>query len=159
MKREIEVSNRAKKIVRFDARKVKALIRALDLGLPEDLRAPAGDLSIGFFDDAAIAKLHADFLDDPSKTDVITFDGDGDGIFGGEICVSAERALLSAPSFGLTPEEELRLYVAHGYLHLAGIDDIAPADAKLMRAAEAAALKVLRAAKPAPVFNFLHGAD
>ena len=58
-------------------------------------RVPGGDLSIAILSDAKVAEIHGDFLDDPTETDVITFPGDPDMEFAGEICVSADRALAT----------------------------------------------------------------
>jgi probable rRNA maturation factor len=51
-----------------------------------------GDLSIVFVNDAAIAKVHAQFMDDPTPTDVITFPADPELDFAGEIIVSVDHA-------------------------------------------------------------------
>ena len=138
----------------FEPRRVRAFVCALDANLPARLRAPSGDLSVAFFDDAGIAGIHADFMNNPDPTDVITFEGDPEDGFAGEICACAETALKRAGDFGNTPSRELCLYVAHGYLHLAGVDDISPEDAAKMRAAEAEAMAVLDAKFRKPVFNF-----
>ena len=53
---------------------------------------PPGELSIIFLTDPAIAKIHADFMADPTATDVITFEGDPMTELAGEICVSADTA-------------------------------------------------------------------
>ena len=37
---------------------------------------PAGTLSVAFFGDDEICRMHEEFLGDPTKTDVITFPGD-----------------------------------------------------------------------------------
>ena len=50
---------------------------------------------------------------------------------------------------------ELTLYVVHGWMHLVGYDDLQPARKRRMRAAEARAMKVLRAAKAIPAFKIL----
>ena len=39
-----------------------------------------------------LAKIHADFMNDPTATDVITFAGDTAAGLAGEICVSADTA-------------------------------------------------------------------
>mgnify|MGYP000682717518 CR=1 FL=1 len=49
--------------------------------------------------DAALARLHADFLGDPTTTDVITFEGDPALGVAGEICVSADTAAAFARGF------------------------------------------------------------
>ena len=97
----------------FEPRRVRAFVRALDANLPARLRAPSGDLSVAFFDDSGIAGIHADFMNNPDPTDVITFEGDPEDGFAGEICACAETALKRAGDFGNTPSRELCLYVAH----------------------------------------------
>lgn len=44
--------------------------------------------------------------------------------------------------------------MAHGYLHLAGIDDVAEEDALVMREGEAEALKILDKKFRKPIFTF-----
>ena len=138
-------------MLEFDPRRLRKFVRALDSDLPAHLRAPDGDLSVALFDDARIAKIHADFMNIPTATDVITFDGE----FAGEICASAETAFARAGDFDNTPSRELCLYVAHGYLHLAGVDDVSDEDALKMRAAEAEAMKILDAHFRKPIFKFI----
>lgn len=152
MAREVKVCNLSG-LADFDPARLRRLVRVLD-GLPEGMRAPAGWVSVAVMDDARLSQIHADFLGDPSKTDVITFEGDPSEGFAGEICVSAERALEVAARYGNTPDAELCLYVAHGLLHLAGIDDIEEEDAKRMRAAEAGAAELIARSFRKPVFKF-----
>ncbi len=154
MKRSVLVSNNAKNIVSFLTADIKKLIKFLDEFLPENLRAPQGELSIAFFDDDAIKQIHADFLDDPSPTDVITFDGEPEFMDAGEICISAQTAFCRAKEFSTTPSLELSLYIAHGYLHLAGVDDVSPKDAKKMRSAEKLAMQIIEKNFPKPIFKF-----
>lgn len=104
---------------------------------------PPGELSVAFLNDADLARLHGQFLDDPSPTDVITFPGDPDMDFAGEICVSWERASAEAAARGTGLNHELTLYLVHGWLHLAGLDDRTEDDRAVMRAAEAEVLSRL----------------
>lgn len=114
---------------------------------------PAGELSITFLTDPALAKLHADYLDDPTTTDVITFEGDESMGHAGDVCVSADTALAYSKKHDTDFTEELLRYVIHGWLHLAGYDDLEPRKKRRMRAAEERALKLLRAAAPLPAFS------
>ena len=114
---------------------------------------PAGELSIVFLTDPALAKIHADFMDDPTATDVITFEGDPLAGLAGEVCVSADTAAAYARKHRRDFAAELTLYVVHGWLHLAGYDDLQPAKKRRMRAAEARAMKLLRAGKAVPAFR------
>lgn len=66
--------------------------------------------------DKAIADVHAEFLDDPTPTDVITFHH-------GEILVSADTALRQGAEHGQELNVELALYMIHGLMHLGGWDD------------------------------------
>ena len=85
-------------------------------------------------DRAAIARAHADFLDDPSETDVITFPY-------GEILVCPAIAREQAPAHGAALDDEVLLYALHGILHLTGYDDTTVKAAREMVQAQEALLK------------------
>ncbi len=114
---------------------------------------PSGELSLAFLTDAALARIHDDFLDDPSTTDVITFEGNAALQSAGEICVSADTAAAFAAANKRDFSDELTLYIVHGWLHLAGYDDLKPAKKRRMRAAETRAMDLLRTAKALPKFT------
>lgn len=100
-------------------------------------------------DDRRIARLHADWLGVAGPTDVITFAaaaGPADDVLRGDIVASAETARRVARQVGWQPRQELAYYVLHGILHLAGYDDLTPADRRAMRARE----RVLLAAAGLP---------
>ncbi|WP_232767341.1 rRNA maturation RNase YbeY [Geminisphaera colitermitum] len=113
---------------------------------------PDGELSLAFLSDAALARLHADFLDDPTTTDVITFEATPGMGSAGEICVSVDTAARYAREHGHDFAEELALYIVHGWLHLAGYDDLQPMKKRRMRAAEKRAIALLRQAGALPSF-------
>lgn len=117
--------------------------------------APTGELSLVFLTDAALAKIHGDFMDDPSATDVITFEGEPTTGLAGEICVSADTAFAYAKANRRNFAEELTLYLVHGWLHLAGYDDLQPAKKRRMRAAEKRAMALLQKAKAVPAFRLI----
>ena len=164
--RPIAIVNRHPRL-RLDRRAISRAIHLLDSAASKFVirhsslaNSPAGELSLVFLTDAALAKLHADFLDDPSITDVITFAGDPILGTAGEICISVEAALRhvgparpSRPSTLDAFSAELTLYLVHGWLHLAGYDDLVPAKKRRMRRAEARALKLLRAHDGMPAFS------
>jgi probable rRNA maturation factor len=102
--------------------------------------SPLRELSVALVDDAAIAAINQQFLHHAGPTDVISFDL-GDGL--GEIIVSAERAVIIARRLRRPPAAELALYLVHGLLHLAGCDDLTPAQRRAMRAAERRCLRQL----------------
>ena len=110
-------------------------LRAL---LPDLLAQPKGPdhvlselpvVEIAVVDDEAIAQVHAEFLDDPSETDAITFPY-------GEILVSCDTAARYAAEHGLQPEEELFRYMVHGLTHLHGYLDYEPADREALFAVQ-----------------------
>lgn len=119
----------------------------------EEFTAPDGELSLVFLTDDELAQIHADFLDDPSPTDVITFPGDDDMDFAGEICVSVDRALSEAPAQGWSFAEELTLYLVHGWLHLAGLDDLDEESRSEMRVAEKLCIERLKTLRAMPIFE------
>ena len=89
--------------------------------------------------DREIARLHAEFLDDPTPTDVISFDVDG----GAELVVSVDTARRVAKQKGNEARAEVALYVVHGLLHVMGWDDLQAKARAEMRAAEAAVMRTL----------------
>jgi probable rRNA maturation factor len=144
--RSLAIANRHPRL-RLDRRALAVAIATLDAHAPRFAGGcPAGELSIVFLRDAAMAKLHADFLSDPTPTDVITFEGHPTLGVAGEICVSVDTAARYARRHRGNFSRELLLYVVHGWLHLAGYDDRSPAKKRQMRAAEARALRLLAAA-------------
>jgi probable rRNA maturation factor len=75
--------------------------------------------------DAELRSLNAQFLGRDYPTDVLSFplafNSDGhDSI--GDIAISIERAGAQAREHGHTPDEELRILMLHGVLHLLGMD-------------------------------------
>ena len=101
--------------------------RLTDL-LPELLATPPGPahvlselecVELSIVDDATIARVHADFLGDPSATDAITFPY-------GEILVSCDTAARYAAAHDLPAQQELFRYMVHGLVHLHGYLDATP---------------------------------
>jgi probable rRNA maturation factor len=134
-----------------------ALARCLEiLDAQRGPRPPAGEISVVFLTDAALARLHADFLGDPAPTDVITFPGDAaEEDFAGEICISADRAATEAKKRAVPVARELTLYLVHGWLHLAGLDDLTAAGRRAMRRHEHRLLAALARARAFPDFRFV----
>lgn len=114
---------------------------------------PGGALSVAFLDREGMCRVHHGFLQDHSLTDVITFEGTTEVGTAGEICVSPHHALEFRGRNRLPFPEELTLYLVHGYLHLAGFDDVDPSDRRRMRTAERRAMKLLRDTGAIPGFR------
>lgn len=150
--------------LRFTRPAVAAAIHALDAAAAAATDCTRGtwhlgpgEISIAFLTDAALARLHGDFMDDPTTTDVITFPaaeaGHGEA---GEVCISVDTARHYAAQHDHVFAEELTLYLVHGYLHLSGYDDRTAVTRKQMRGAERLALAALRTAGKMPAFAFGH---
>jgi len=153
MTRPLEISNRHPKL-RINRRVLAKAIAALDESADRfGGGCPTGELSLAFLDDEELAGLHGEFLDDPTTTDVITFEGNPDFGVAGEVCVSVDTACAYARKHRRDFSGELTLYVVHGWLHLAGYDDLKPALKRAMRRAEARALKLLTEAKLCHAFT------
>ncbi len=86
--------------------------------------------------DDEIARVHGEYLDDPTPTDVITFHH-------GEILISADTAVRVAGELGQPADREALLYLIHGLLHLNGHDDHEEESRDLMHARQEAILAVV----------------
>ena len=113
---QIQVLNRQRKhrVSTAELRKFARQLAPLVLGvarqsMPEEVIAV-------LVSDRRIAEIHRQFMAVAGPTDVITFQH-------GEIIVSVETAARQAADYKTSLSQELRLYLAHGLLHLAGYDD------------------------------------
>lgn len=90
----------------------------------DDEKISPSELSFIFVDDKYLTRLHDEYLNDKSQTDVITFDvSDEQKDLKGEIYISVERAKDQSGEYGTDINEELYRYVIHGVLHLCGYED------------------------------------
>jgi len=85
------------------------------------------ELEISLVGDETITEVHGRFMDDPTATDVITFDH-------GEILISLDTARRQAAERGEPYRREVLLYAIHGLLHLGGYEDLDPVDRAEMEA-------------------------
>lgn len=114
---------------------------------------PDGTLSVSFLTIFDMQSVHKKFLNDETLTDVITFPGSSEFGLAGEICVSPEYAYDATKVYGTSFSEELTLYLVHGYLHLAGLDDIQENDIVKMREGERKCMGLLNSRNMIPVFE------
>ncbi|PIV18254.1 MAG: rRNA maturation RNase YbeY [Elusimicrobia bacterium CG_4_10_14_3_um_filter_49_12_50_7] len=96
-----------------------------------------------------IKRLNRRFFSKKSMTDVIVFDLGGRGCARGEefceiyICLDAARKASS--DLGHSTGQELRILIAHGLLHLTGMDDSSPeGKKKMLEAGDALVSKLSR---------------
>lgn len=101
--------------------------RALDCCRRQKASALAelSEIDVIVVSDRRMAQLHRRFMGVGGPTDVITFQH-------GEIFLSVETAKRQAASYRTSLHRELRLYLVHGLLHLAGYDDHEPAQRRRM---------------------------
>ena len=97
-----------------------------------ELKLSAASCSIIFMNDDDLAQMHADYFDDPDKTDVITFDL-GETPLEGEIYISHERAKAQSIEYNVSYTTEVVRLIIHGILHLAGFDDLNTEDRRVMK--------------------------
>lgn len=72
--------------------------------------------------DAELRRLNKAYLHKDYPTDVLSFPAAGSNGFAGDIAISIERARAQAAEHGHSLEDELRILMLHGALHLAGMD-------------------------------------
>jgi probable rRNA maturation factor len=110
------------------------LDKACNLALP-----PAAGVAVCLISDAQIARLNQTYRKKAGPTDVLSFPANGAGRNGGrsgnahlsrgdfavhlgDIAISPAAARRNARALGRSVDEELRVLILHGVLHLAGYD-------------------------------------
>jgi probable rRNA maturation factor len=132
----VRIANRQKTLP-IDRRRIRRALQAVfrDAGIAD------ARISVAIVDDASIARLHGEFLNDPTPTDVLTFVLEqSPRALEGEIVLSADMARNNAARYRCLACDELLRYVIHGALHLAGYDDATPREQTIMRKRERAYL-------------------
>jgi len=94
------------------------------------------ELSVLLVTDRKIAKIHGDYLDDPTPTDVITFDLSNSDRLSGDIVISLDTASRQAAEYGVSVTQEVGRLAVHGLLHLCGMSDKTPNLRKAMHIRE-----------------------
>ena len=125
----IEITNRSGRL-QFSPSEVRELFAFIEK--QPEFKVPEGTLSIAFLEDQEHTRIHQEYMKDSSSTDVITFPGDPNMGLSGEICVSVDFAKKYAQIHKKSFDEEITLYLLHGWLHLAGFDDRGETTSKKM---------------------------
>jgi probable rRNA maturation factor len=82
-----------------------------------------GEVTVLLADDARLKELNRTFRHKNKATDVLSFPaGDNAEGIAGDLAVSVETASRQAAEHGHSLEEELRILILHGVLHLSGHD-------------------------------------
>lgn len=93
----------------------------------EHLSREANRVTVRVVDDAAMVDLHSRYHDNPTTTDVLTFEAAPEPApLEVDIAVCIDEALRQAEQRTHDVNRELLLYVVHGLLHCCGHDDHDP---------------------------------
>src|SRR5580693_652065 len=109
----------------------KVLARFL-ASVRRELKLGRREVTVCFVEDREIARLNGKFRGKPKPTDVLSFPANGTEAASfpnengakvlGDIAISPQAARRNAKRFGRTLDEEIRILILHGVLHLAGYD-------------------------------------
>ncbi len=127
----------------------KKLIQGAVSFLLAKLEIATDEIIIHFTTDKKISQIHADFFNDPTSTDCITFPIDppekktGVHHVLGECFVCPQVAVEYANKHKIPPLQEVLRYVVHCLLHLIGYDDLTPKERAQMKRKERQCLKML----------------
>lgn len=116
---EILLLNR-QRLVRADWAEVRDFLQQL----PRRLAGSA--FTVCLLSDRAIRRYNKQFRHQDKATDVLSFPTEPPGLqspeYLGDILISAETARQNAQRYGLRVEEEIKILILHGLLHLWGYD-------------------------------------
>lgn len=101
-------------------------------------KAQVHDLSIVLADHQTVRQLNQSYLNHDYDTDVLSFplnDTEATGV-DGEVYIDLDTARERHEEFGVSFEEEVLRYTAHGVLHLIGYEDDTPDKKEQMRVLE-----------------------
>lgn len=129
---------------KWDALWTQTAQAALDIA-PE---FAASDLTIVFVNDDDIRELNKTYRNIDSPTDVLSFsseemDPETGSFYLGDLVISVPRATEQAQKAGHPVENEIRLLIVHGVLHLLGYDHATSEDKKIMWEKQTSILKSL----------------
>jgi probable rRNA maturation factor len=108
-----------------------------------DREGVAGGIEIALVGERTIRRLHRDWLNDDTVTDVISFPWgkpvpgpDASGVAVGEVIVCVPVCECAARSLGVSLHDEIARMLIHGILHVVGYDHDTPVKNRRMRAIE-----------------------
>ena len=99
---------------------------------------PDAELGVVLVDEAAIERLHLQWMDEPGPTDVLSFpmdelrpgqpDAQTPAGLLGDVVICPQVAQMQADAAGHSVDQEVTLLLTHGMLHLLGFDHASPAE-------------------------------
>lgn len=97
---------------------------------------PQTEVGISLVDEAAIERLHVEWMDEPGPTDVLSFpmdelrpgrpDSQTPAGLLGDVVICPQVAEAQADAAGHSTQTELVVLLTHGLLHLLGFDHASP---------------------------------
>lgn len=102
-----------------------------------------GVMNYIFCDDEKILEVNRQFINHDYYTDIITFDYSRGDVVSGDIYISLDTVATNASAYAPDYHRELFRVIAHGLLHLCGIDDKGPGEREIMERNEDEALAML----------------
>jgi rRNA maturation RNase YbeY len=103
----------------------------------------SGQIDITFVDAETILKINMDHLQHNYVTDIITFNLGDTTTPIGDIYICIDQAIENAKAFAYTFENEIRLLIIHGILHLLGFTDYTDEEKAIMDAEQTRILNEL----------------
>lgn len=101
-----------------------------------------GNLNYLFCNDEEILRVNREFLQHDYFTDIITFDYSHKDRVAGDIFISLDTVKSNSEELNVSYDSELLRVIAHGLLHLCGIDDKGPGEREIMESHENDALEI-----------------
>lgn len=103
-----------------------------------------GRLTYIFCDDGMILDVNRRYLEHDYFTDIITFDYSRGRRVSGDMFISLDTVRSNSDLVGAEYSDELLRVIAHGLLHLCGINDKGPGEREIMERAENQALALFK---------------
>lgn len=123
MNRNVIVVRNRQQAQRLNTRLLREIVHAL---IVSELFRQQFEIGITIVGELAMTRINETYLRHKGSTDVITFDysdANCPECLAGELFVCLDEALVQAPRFRGSWQNELVRYIVHGILHLAGYDD------------------------------------
>ena len=92
-----------------------------------------GYLEFNFISNPEIKDINIKHLNHNYETDIITFNLSEKGELNGDIYISVDEALKNAEEYKTTYENEIKLLIVHGILHLLNYNDDTEKNKTIMR--------------------------
>lgn len=115
------------------------LKRKLASTLPHLPRNRLSEVAVALVGDKEMSRLHALSHDDPTPTDVLTYELEHDAkgnVTEGQVVICVPEARRRALDAKIPLGNELLLYALHGLLHLSGMNDLTDKDFRAIHLAE-----------------------